>query len=116
MGADVVFFKEGVPDQATQLIGGEFITRGINFAADFEGSGGLTPETEPGSDYVIDIQVNGVSIGTATRDVSEAEWVFETVGNIEQEAPAGSEIKFYGPLVPGTIAGFGVTLMGNEAE
>lgn len=114
MSADVVMFKEGNPDQATQLIGGEFVTRGINFAADFEGSGGLTPETEPASDYVVDIQVNGVSIGTATRDISEAEWVFATTGNTEQEAPAQSELKFYGPLTPGTIAGFGLTLKGTE--
>lgn len=114
MAADVVMFFGGNPDQPTQLLGGEFITRAINFAADLEGSGGLTPETEPDADYTVTIEVNGVVIATATRDVSEAEWVFATTGNTEQEAPAQSELKFYGPLTPGTIAGFGLTLKGTE--
>lgn len=115
--ASVIMTWTGEPDGANAWLGGCYIDRAINFPADLEGSGGLTPKTAATGDYLVTIKAGGITIGTALWDLSEAEWVFSTVGNTAKSVPEGSYLDFYGPASPdATIAHFGLTLKGSLAE
>jgi hypothetical protein len=92
-------------------MGGEVLKRSVTFPIDWEGSGGAVI-TNPGSDYIISIQKNGVEVGTATIDTSGV-FTFATTGGATVSFVSGDSIDFYAPASVGTAASFKMTLVGS---
>ena len=100
---------------ADQVIDTIPITRTVDFDADFANSVG-TVGTNPTASYDMDIQKNGVSIGTC--NVTTGGVVsFTTVSNTAKQAVNGDIITFVAPSTPdATIATFVATLYGTVPQ
>lgn len=107
---EVILTFCGTPT-AQQWIGGEEFRRSVLFAIDFDGSGGSVI-TNPGSDYVISVQKNGVEVGTITIS-SAGVFTFDTTGGATVSFVAGDTIDFYGPDTIGAAANIKATLVGS---
>jgi hypothetical protein len=96
---------------AQQWMGGEVVRRSISFDVDFDGADGAVI-TNPGADYVISIEKNGVEVGTCTFDTSGTP-TFATSGGATVSLISGDSIDFYGPDTVGTAADIKITLVGD---
>lgn len=108
---DFGFVFETSPDPGA-VLGRVRIGRDIRIPPDFGGSFG-GGDVNPAADYAIDVQDDGVSIGTIT--VSNAGAItWQTVGNVLKDVAAGSEILFLAPNASppdGTIAGWSFVIL-----
>lgn len=80
---------------AGQLLGKTMIVRDVVFPANFSGAVGHVG-TNPGSTYAIDIQDDGVSIGTASISTGGA-FTFTTTSGTAKTVAAGSRLEWYAP-------------------
>ncbi len=112
--ADPILTYTGGPPGPTEFLGGEAFVRDITFPANFAGSFGLSPETNPTASFAVDIQVSGVTVGTATCSTAGA-WSFTTAGGVGFSVVGGvDDIRFFAPGTPdATMADFGFTLKGT---
>lgn len=100
---------EGTPG-AQGFMGGLIFDREVLFPVDFAGSYGSIG-TNPGSDFVISIQKNGVEVGTLTFN-SVGTAAFDTTGGATVTCDAGDRLKLIGPSSVGTGADFLATFVG----
>lgn len=107
---EVILTYAGTP-AAQGWMGGIEAKRTVSFPVDFDGSGGSVV-TNPGSDYEISIQKNGVEVGTVTID-SSGVLAFETTGGSIVSLIDGDTLDFYGPDSIGTAANFKITFAGS---
>jgi hypothetical protein len=90
------------------------ISRDIDIPANMAGSTGSV-DTNPTSTYDIDVQDDGVSIGTISISTGGA-FTFTTAGGTAKAVAAGSVITFVSPGSPdGTVAGVAVGILATEA-
>jgi hypothetical protein len=102
----------GTPD-AGALIGKLVTVRAIEFEADFAGSAGHVGVT-PAATFDIDVQDDGVSIGTISISTGGI-FSFTTDGGTAKSVAAGSRIEFYAPSdspAEDTVADIAATLKG----
>lgn len=97
---------------AQAYMGGASVTHAFTFPIDFDGSAGAC-QTNPGSDYVISVQKNGVECGTVTIS-SAGVFDFATTGGATVSCVFGDDITFVAPD-SGTAADIQVTLVGELA-
>lgn len=95
---------------AQAAMGIHSVTHAFTFPADFDGASGDVL-TNPGAEYVIAIQKNGVEIGSASIDDTGV-FTFETVGGASYPCIFGDCIAFIAPD-SGSAANFGITLVGD---
>ena len=81
---------------ATQLIGLYTFERAATFPANFSGAYGDVATTNPGSNYAIDVKLNGSSIGTITISSAGA-FTFATSGGTTKAVAAGDLLTFVAP-------------------
>lgn len=112
---DVVWFRASGPPSATELIYAERFARAVNFTANWSGSYGYDPVTNPAASFVITVKKNGSTVGTITISTAGA-YTFATSGGAAVSFVAGDYIEFFGPGVADTqIADLGLTLAGTAA-
>jgi hypothetical protein len=87
--------------------------RAATFPVDFSGSD-ASVGTNPGADYAVSVQNNGVEIGTVTFDASGVA-TFATTGAATQTIAFGDRITFVAPASVGIAADFGITLVATLA-
>jgi hypothetical protein len=109
---EVVVTYAGTPG-AQAWIGGIELKRSVTFPINFTGSGGSVI-TNPGSTYAIDVQKNGVSVGTVTISTAGV-FSFATTGGTTVACVDGDTLDFYGPASVGTAANIKFTLVGDLA-
>jgi hypothetical protein len=80
---------------------------------DFDGATGDVI-TAPAGDYAIDVQKDGVSVGTITIDASGV-FTFETTGGATIPLIFGSRLSFHAPSSVGTAADIGITIPADLA-
>lgn len=103
----------GTPD-AGQLMGKLIAVRDIDFAANFSGSSGHVG-TNPGATFAIDVQDDGVTIGTISISTGGA-FTFTTTSGTAKTVAAGSRVEFYAPAnspAEATIEDIAATLKGT---
>ena len=114
-GFDSVMTYPGGPPTSSEWLGGERLTRAVNFPANFAGSYFKVPKTLPTASFVVTVKVNNVTKGTLTCSTGGASST-ATSGAAAVACVAGDEIDYYGPSsVDATIADFGLTLKGTVA-
>ncbi len=90
------------------------LPRAVNWAANFAPSAGAVG-TNPAASFAIDVQDDGVSIGTITV-ATNGTVSFATAGGVAQSAAAGSVLTFVAPTaVDASIANATFTLGGSVA-
>lgn len=67
--------------------------------------------TNPAASFAIDVQRNGVTIGTITISTGGA-FTFATTGGTAKAIAAGDVLKFVGPASPGTCTNVAITIRG----
>lgn len=75
---------------------------------DFDGATGDVI-TAPASDFIIDVQKDGVIVGTITIS-SGGVFTFDTTGGATIPLVFGSRLSFHGPSSVGTAADIGITI------
>jgi hypothetical protein len=88
---------------ASQVIFSRLLGRNAEFAANFSGSVG-TIATSPTATFDLDVQADGVSIGTVSIGTTGAV-IFATVGGTPQNVLAGSLVEVVAPAVVDATAG-----------
>lgn len=109
---DIPLSFSGTPDGGA-LIGKLIVVRDITFAANFSGSVGHVG-TNPDATFAIDVQDDGVSIGTISISTGGV-FTFTTSGGTAKTVASGSRIEFYAPTnspAEETIADIAATLLG----
>lgn len=112
MPYDIPLSFSGTPSTASPLLGKVMIVRGLVFPENFAGSYGHVG-TNPSITYDIDVQDDGVSIGTISIDTGGG-FTFSTSSGTSKTVAAGSRLEFYGPdgsPTDWTISDIAVTLM-----
>lgn len=107
---DLGLFIPGIPTGGgSSLLQKIMVSRDIIFPADFSGAYGHVSAT-PASAWAIDVQDDGVSIGTIT--VSDAgAFTFATGSGTAKTVAAGSRLEFYEPVsASSSIADISLTL------
>lgn len=110
---DVPLSFAGTPD-AGELMGKLVTVRDITFDANFSGSAGHVG-TNPGATFDIDVQDDGVSIGTISVSTGGA-FTFTTTSGTAKTVASGSRIEFYAPSnspAEATVADIAATLKGT---
>lgn len=108
---ELSFSYYGSPPASTE-IGKIVVANNITFPADFAGSVGFV-ETNPGSAYAIDVQDDGVSIGTISISAAGA-FTFTTTGNAQQIVVSGSVLTLISSATPdGALTEIHVALEGT---
>ncbi len=119
LGKLKAFFRGGAP----LTVGGAFTTaltasepfllytfaESVTFPDNFAGSVGDI-ETNPAATFVIDVQKNGVSVGSISISTTGV-FTFATTGTTVQFV-VGDKLKLIGPAVVGTAALVSATLLG----
>ena len=111
---DIPLSFADTPDTDSQLIGKFSIVRDVYFSANFSGSYGHIG-TNPSITYDIDIQDDGVSIGTISISTGGV-FTFTTTSGTAKTVAAGSRLEFYAPSgspVDWTAADIAATLYGT---
>jgi hypothetical protein len=107
-------FTFGAEPNASTVIQRVQLSRAIEVPANMAGSTGSV-DTNPTSTYDIDVQDDGVSIGTISISTGGA-FTFTTAGGTAKSIVAGSVITFVSPGSPdGTVAGVAVGIVATEA-
>lgn len=109
---DVPLSFAGTPD-AGALMGKLIAVREVDFEANFAGSAGHVG-TNPAATFEIDVQDDGVSIGTISISTGGV-FTFTTTGGTAKTVAVGSRIEFYASSdspAEATIADIAVTLKG----
>lgn len=107
---DLGFDFTGTP-RADEVVGRWFVPRTITLAADFANSGGII-DTNPTATLDLDVQDDGVSIGTVSISTGGA-FVFTTTSNTEKVVAGGSEVRLVAPASADVTAkGILITLKG----
>lgn len=109
---DVPLSVSGTPD-AGALIGKVMAVRDIAFPANFSGSAGHVG-TNPDATFAIDVQDDGVSIGTISI-ATGGTFTFTTTSGTAKTVASGSRIEFYAPSdspAEATVADIAATLKG----
>ena len=110
---DIPLSYAGTP-AAGALMGKLVAVRDITFDADFEGSAGHVG-TNPDATFEIDVQDDGVSIGTISISTGGI-FTFATDGGTPKTVASGSRIEFYAPSdspAEATVADIAATLKGT---
>lgn len=110
---DIPLSFAGTPE-AGALMGKLITVRDIDFLANFSGSAGHVG-TNPDATFDIDVQDDGVSIGTISISTGGV-FTFTTVGGTAKSVAAGSRIEFYAPSdspAEATITDIAATLKGT---
>jgi len=110
---DVPLSFAGTPD-AGALMGKLIAVRDLAFEANFSGSAGHVG-TNPGATFAIDVQDDGVSIGTISISSGGA-FTFTTVSGAAKTVASGSRIEFWAPSdspAEATVADIAATLKGT---
>lgn len=110
---DVPLAFSGTPGSGA-LIGKLISVRDIGFEANFSGSAGHVG-VNPDAVFEIDVQDDGVSIGTISI-ATDGTFTFTTVSGTEKTVLSGSRIEFYAPSdspPEETIADIAATLKGS---
>lgn len=97
---------------AQGFMGGAEISHSVTFPVDFDGSAGSV-QTNPGSDYAISVQKNGVEVGTVTFS-SAGVATFATTGGAVVSVVYGDTLKFVAPA-SGSAGDILITLVGDLA-
>lgn len=97
----------GTPS-ASQIIGAYSVERAATFPANFANATGGVATTNPGSDYVIKVKLNGSEIGTITISSAGA-FTFATSGGTTQAIAPDDLITFAAPA-SGTCTDIAATL------
>ena len=96
---------------ASQILEALIIVRTVTFPANFAGSG-ADITTNPTASFTVDIQDDGVSIGTVVFDTAGVP-TFATVGAVAKTVAAGSKLEFIAPVTPDATAADAIwTLLG----
>lgn len=103
----------GNPD-SSQFMGGVIVKSDLLFPPDFVGAV-ASIKSLPAANYVVDMQIDGDSIGSVTFDTS-GNALIESIGGLETEVAADSQIDFYAPLVTDTARDFTFVLIGQIVE
>ena len=110
---DIPLSFSGTPT-AGQLIGKVVVARDVSFPANFSGSAGHIG-TNPTSTFAIDVQDNGVSIGTISISTGGV-FTFSTASGTAKTVSSGHRIEFYAPAnspADATAANIAATLKGT---
>lgn len=110
---DVPLSYAGTPD-AGALMGKLIAVRDIDFEANFSGSAGHAG-TNPDATFDIDVQDDGVSIGTISI-ATGGTFTFTTTSGTAKTVASGSRIEFYAPSnspAEATVADIAATLKGT---
>jgi len=98
----------------SQILEKIMIARTLVFPANFVGSIGNI-DTNPTASFAIDVQDDGVSIGTITIGTGGA-FTFVTAGGTAQTVAAGSALSFIGPVTADATAASAIwTLLGSAS-
>lgn len=109
---DVPVSYAGGPPTSSEIIGRVVACRDINFAANFSGSNGYIA-TNPTATFAIDVQDDGVSIGTVSISTGGA-FTFTTTSGTSKVVAAGSRLEFIAPgSADATAADIAFTLEGT---
>lgn len=99
---------------ASQVVGRVQIGRNITVPADMAGASGAV-QVNPTATFAVDVQDDGVSIGTISVNTSGF-FTFTTAGGTAKSIAAGSVVKFIAPgTVDTTVAGFSAVLLATVA-
>ncbi|MBZ9759503.1 hypothetical protein LB553_01200 [Mesorhizobium sp. CA8] len=99
---------------AGQLLGKLMVVRDVALSANFSGSYGHVG-TNPAATFAIDVQDNGVSIGTISISTGGA-FTFTTASGTAKTISAGHRLEFYAPAnspADASIANIAATLKGT---
>ena len=110
---DVPLSFSGTPD-AGALMGKLIAVRDIDFLANFSGSAGHVG-TNPDATFAIDVQDDGVTIGTISISTGGV-FTFTTASGTAKTVASGSRIEFYAPSsspAEATVADIAATLKGT---
>ena len=108
---DLAFDFPAAPG-ADEVVGRWHVLRTVTLPADFAGSGGAI-DTNPTATLDLDVQDDGVSIGTVSISTAGA-LTFTTVSGTEKTVNAGSVLRLVAPATPdATAEGVLVTLKGS---
>lgn len=110
---DLVITWTGPQTDAVTWLGGEKLTRPVAFPANFSGSEGRPPITNPAATYTVTIKKNGSTVGTVVSDTSGV-WTFATSGGASESFAVGDVFDAYGSGDT-TIANFSLTFKGSVA-
>jgi hypothetical protein len=110
---DFVVTWTGPQTTATAWLGGEKMTRPVVFPANFSGSQGRSPITNPAATYTVTFKKNGSTIGTAVSTTGGV-WTFASSGGTSYSFAVGDVIDAYGSGDT-TIANFALSLSGSVA-
>jgi hypothetical protein len=98
----------------SQILEKIMIARTLVFPANFVGSVGNI-DTNPTASFAIDVQDDGVSIGTITIAIGGG-FTFVTAGGTAQTVAVGSVLSFVGPVTADTTAASAIwTLLGSAS-
>ncbi len=108
---DIVTRFSGTPT-AGEIIWFESISRGEKISADFAGSSGSVG-LNPTASFSIDVQDDGVSIGTITVTTT-GQVAFASIGGLAVDIAAGSRLTLVAPApADATIADIAITIIGT---
>lgn len=108
---DLGFDFVGVPI-TDEVVGRWFVPRTVTLVANFAGSGGVI-DTNPTATLALDVQDDGVTIGTVSISTGGV-FTFTTVSGTEKIVATGSVVRLVAPTTPdATGAGILVTLKGT---
>lgn len=97
---------------SSEIIGKMIVANNLEFLANFSGSVGAV-EVNPTATFAIDVQDDGVSIGTVSISTGGV-FTFTTAGGTAQTVNAGSIIEFIAPAsVDATISDIFIALSGS---
>lgn len=99
---------------SAQFMGGVIVKSDLLFPPDFVGAI-ASIKGLPASTYVITMSIEGDPIGTITFDTS-GDALVESIGGLETEVPADSQIDFYSPTATDTASDFTFVLIGQIVE
>lgn len=96
---DLGLYIPGVPSGGgSSILQKIMVPRNITFPADFAGAFGHVT-TAPDDPWIVDVQDDGVSIGTITVDTGGT-FTFATAGGTAKSIIAGSRLEFVEPVTP----------------
>lgn len=109
---DICVFFPNEADASDQIL--EFVApRTVTLPDDFAGSTGFV-ETNPASNYVMDVERNGVVFGNITIDTAGV-FTFVTTGSVPEILNTGDRLTVRAPSVQdGTINTIVMTLVGER--
>lgn len=101
---DIPMSYAGGPPDADEIMYAVVTVRPVYFPADFAGSQGHVG-IDPTASFVIDVRVDGVSIGSITISTAGA-FTFATSGGLAVTVAAGALLEFVAPATPDASAAY----------